>query len=457
MTVKCIVQDPHSKLIAEVVNHGEQNALVVATRDLKTYENKISFFVNPTYGVDMNQAVVFSGTPDRIYNGGDETLWTASVVSGPAARFDLVSTTHAKGGTCTVLIAANLAGATVTVNGTNITNTTLTEGVDWTKTDGDNAATATSLASAINGVTGVSSSASSNIVTVTADTGADLTTLTTSAAGADMTATQQCIDAILSTNDDTVQLAKGSDVTLSNYTTLTGWIYITAWPGEFQNVRITPWDTDTGTSVGNSVDLGDFINEGEFNVWQEFAISLETLGIANATTVDAFRITTIDTGAGNPPDYYLDNIQIEEVGSSFEYTVKPAVKTWFHVEKFRIFFADAFDSTVANGTSPGIPYDSILGVSELPIGLLYQRIAKEEIKTAITFKNTSDLLEIPGGKLSDVGCDGTNTWMALDVEFAHPLTLKAEEKAYLSLTINDDLSGLLKMRAAAVGREESRS
>jgi len=49
------------------------------------YENRVSalkFFFNPTYGLDMNQAATFSGTPDKIHNGTDNVLWTGSAISG---------------------------------------------------------------------------------------------------------------------------------------------------------------------------------------------------------------------------------------------------------------------------------------------------------------------------------------------------------------------------------------
>jgi len=46
--------------------------LAVATVPYRTFDNKLAFFSNDTYGVEMNQNAGFSdGTPDEIHNGTD--------------------------------------------------------------------------------------------------------------------------------------------------------------------------------------------------------------------------------------------------------------------------------------------------------------------------------------------------------------------------------------------------
>lgn len=68
-------------------------------------------------------------------------------------------------GTITVTANAALAGSTVTADGN-----ALVEGVDWTLTVGNNIATATSLAAAINALPTVVSSSDGNIVNISAAT-----------------------------------------------------------------------------------------------------------------------------------------------------------------------------------------------------------------------------------------------------------------------------------------------
>ena len=55
------------------------------------------FFVNDTYGADMNKNAGFTGTPVPIHNGTDNTYWTASNLSGSSFVFN--STVQAYTGT----------------------------------------------------------------------------------------------------------------------------------------------------------------------------------------------------------------------------------------------------------------------------------------------------------------------------------------------------------------------
>lgn len=82
MSVKSLIIDPKTGIQASVVDGEEENALVVAIRPLKVFENKIKFFVNPDYGYNMNIAAGFSGTPEGIHNGTDSAYWTASAIVG---------------------------------------------------------------------------------------------------------------------------------------------------------------------------------------------------------------------------------------------------------------------------------------------------------------------------------------------------------------------------------------
>lgn len=100
MPLKNHIADPSTGLIAEVVDGEEQNALVVATRPLKTYVNKTLVFSNPNYGIDMNQDASTGGTPLRVHDGEDTTLWTASSIAG--VKFNFSSTDQAQSGITSV-------------------------------------------------------------------------------------------------------------------------------------------------------------------------------------------------------------------------------------------------------------------------------------------------------------------------------------------------------------------
>lgn len=450
MGIDAYITDIATGRKAKVINGAEEdNALLVAVRDYKTYTSKTIFFTNPTYGADMNQNVTFGGTPDKIYDGGDSSLWTASTITGGAGDFLETDTTHAHGGIITVVDYSLIdVGETFTINGT-----ARAEGTDW-DAETNNDTTATNIAADITAnITGFTATASGAVVTVTAETGYDLTECTTSGEAGEMTATQQSLNASPSANGDTIQFAKGSDVTCANYTTITGWIYITGWPSENQNVELYAWDTGADEQVGVSVYLRDYIDTNLINYWQQFVISLDDLEIETSTTVDAFRLKTIDIGLGAPPDYFIDSMQIEETGSTLEYTITTEEGTWFHIQNFKVYIVDAVAGDSANDIH--LSYDKFLGVA-LNNGCLYQRIEDGVVTASANIQGIGDILQDPNSSISAIGSDDTNTFIAIEKRDETPFTLKYENNDIIRIVIRDNLSGLLKFRISVYGYEEER-
>lgn len=64
-----------------------KNGLIVATRPYNNYEFKRYPFISEEFGENMNIPLVF-GDPHRIHNGGDDTLWTGSVIAGTSPDFN---------------------------------------------------------------------------------------------------------------------------------------------------------------------------------------------------------------------------------------------------------------------------------------------------------------------------------------------------------------------------------
>ena len=54
------------------------------------------------------------------------------------------------------------------------------------------------------------------------------------------------------------------------------------------------------------------------------------------------------------------------------------------------------------------------------------------------------------------GSDGTNTWVTVNIRFTEPIILKDSDDDEMSLTINDDLSGLLVLKVGAGCKVEER-
>ncbi len=84
---------------------GEKQALIVATRPLKTFENAIKFFTNDEFGTSMNQDASFSGTPEKVHDGIDSILWTATdIVGGGRTTFSSGDFNHTGAGATSVKI-----------------------------------------------------------------------------------------------------------------------------------------------------------------------------------------------------------------------------------------------------------------------------------------------------------------------------------------------------------------
>ena len=365
MPIKSNITDPRDGKTAFVNNANglEENSLVVATRELKTYENKIKSFTNLTYGAEMNVNVSYGGTPDKIHNGVDDALWTALAISG---TWDFASATQSHAGSAS-------------------------------------------------------------------------------------------IDGTSTVDNNTANFAKGGELTLANYTAVTGWIYLTLWDDRgTKQINIYGWDADTGTQQGNALNIADYININTLNSWQKFSIALGDFGIG-AATIDSFRITTVDLGPGVAPDYYIDDLQVEETGSPAKFVIQPEKGTWMHVKSIHVMMADAYAGTLADATMPNIPYNSLLGVAALSTGITYRRRNGGVIVNSASIKQFSDLMFFSNSQVTGCGSDGTNTWVVVNITFSDSIILKSEEEDEMSLTINDDMSGLLLFRVGVGSKIEYRN
>jgi hypothetical protein len=251
------------------------------------------------------------------------------------------------------------------------------------------------------------------------------------------------IDATATTDGDIAEFDKGSTVTAANYVSLTGYIYITAWPtAGTKEVLIYCWDTAGGTQVGSSVDIGNFVSTTTLNSWQQFTIPLSSLsGTAN---FDAVRVQTVDVGPQAAPDYYLDNLQLEQSGGGgiLEYSTGPEGDDIWKINSITISMADAFIGTVADGTLPNIPYNGFFNLSTLSNGINIQSKELDTIKFNFIIKDFIDLMALPVEKIFNYGGDGTNSWYSLTLKFNTPFLLYGETNDVIKIIISDDLSGL---------------
>jgi len=254
---------------------------------------------------------------------------------------------------------------------------------------------------------------------------------------------------------DIFQLAKGSDMTMSGYTAVTMWVYVDKDYKLGDVLEFYGYDTTLTAEVGNRVDIKDYFNYLDYDVWQKITIPLTDFGgLATSTIADAFRLEIVSK-EGKAPKMYFDDIQIEETGTPVKFSVEALKGTWLHVSGFQVIIADAIASTLADATMPNLAYDQILGET-LTAGIAYKRINNDVIENSATIFSISDLMSFSNAKIAGSGSDGTNTWVAITITFGDSIVLKGEDYDELSLSVADDLTGLLKFRVGAICKEEKR-
>ena len=253
------------------------------------------------------------------------------------------------------------------------------------------------------------------------------------------------INATNTTNNNEALLST-SNTDLSNYTAVTGWIYITDWSDRGTLKEVEMEFRNSGTVTGTFINLSTYINEFDLDVWQKFTIPLTDFGAATST-VNELVIRTRDIGGGPPPDYFLDVIQLEETGTPIIYEIKPEAQYGF-IDTLGWVIANSVPSTVTNGTLLGLAYDNLLGVT-LTNGVTVQSIRNGEEKFSANIKNLGDVLQSPGQEIVSHMSDGTNTFIKMEIQFKEMLPFNKATDDSFRIIIADDLSGLLTLRFAS--------
>ena len=249
--------------------------------------------------------------------------------------------------------------------------------------------------------------------------------------------------------NDVWQFDKGSSIDLSNYIALTFHIYIDKDWDNTDNITVYGFDTGTGLTVGNTVNIKDYVDHLDFDIWQKAIIPLSDMGLSSST-IDAFRMSLQAEGAGKAPKIYLDNIQVEETGTSEEYSLLIPKDSVFHIDTLRFQIGGPLTGDFPNNLS----YNKILGLTSLANGINLKRVQRGETQFSILLRNLSDMFEA-GADMKNGISDTTNTHITLEVKLNNELFVVEGNKGdSITITINDDLSSLLKFTVFAIGRIE---
>lgn len=241
-------------------------------------------------------------------------------------------------------------------------------------------------------------------------------------------------------NGDTAQFDDAGTIDTSAYTSLTGKVDLDTYSSALNSILCQFYLA--GVAVGDPVAISDFINEGDFTE-QSFAISLSEFNLSGAT-VDEFHLTVTRSG-GTRPTIKFDDFQIEETGNTLVFATRPTKGTIYRATSLRLILADNVTGAAAQS------YNKLLGVSKLPIGIGLSVGRQGAVQFTATFREVADLQE--AGLIEvDRFDDGTNTCVTWEVVFPATLELDSRNDDFYQMTINDDLSGLLKFTAFLRGQ-----
>ena len=255
---------------------------------------------------------------------------------------------------------------------------------------------------------------------------------------------------------DVMQFLSTSGVTtlISDNTSLSMYIYVDKDWKAGDSISIHAYNTVTAQIVGNAVFLEDYFDWAVHDTWHQLRISLTDMDIAEGT-LDSFHIEII-SDEDKSPKYYIDCFGIDQGTAPIEFKIAPSKGKWLWVRTIKVTIADDIAGTLDDATMPYLSYDSLLGVSKLPIGITLKVINDGESVFGGTVKQLIDIIQFPGSEVVGYGSDGTNSWVSMTFKMTEPFLLKEEDSDCISLTVNDDLSGLLFMRWAAGCSEEDR-
>jgi len=411
---------------------ADHAGILALTRRFINTEPQTKFFTNETQGVDMNKDVSFGTTGNILHDGGS----TATVDTGSATtdiEFSLVDTgaTWGSGGDAgqvQIGMTVEETGASAyarikSVAGTALELTTI-------PSKGDTNSDIFPLGSEAYIINAVW------VGTATVGTW-------------DFSTNNEITQAAGNNNDQADIEANSLDQSLaSDFTALTGSLNLNTYSETTHNVQLQM--TLAGVPVGNAILLNDFINPGDFDA-QKFVIPIDDLVVSDQL-MNGIRITVVRSG-GAKPAFTLDDLRLEVSGTPLVYSVNVDNGDKFHISEIVFGYADTSATTIENPSMSTISFDKIGTLASLATGFVITRTQAGITLFSATVRTIGEHLS-SGARIEDIMDDGTNTFFTLRAVFPDPLILTGDPDDTLSVTINDNMSGLLQFTAAARGSIE---
>ena len=251
-------------------------------------------------------------------------------------------------------------------------------------------------------------------------------------------------DATATVNGDQGTFTRSTPIDTDNFSAISGWVQLDQFDPTKNEITIE--FELSGSPVGIPVNIGDFIDDTLIGSFQQFVIPFSQISLSG--DVDSMIVTTVRT-AGQPPDYHLDDLQLEEFGGAV-YSISPGDQEMFSFNEIGFIVEDTFDSTVSNASMENIPLDGFLGLPALTAGISLT-YSKNGAVTSFNFRELRDVFS-SGFKKDSSGGNASKTWVQCSFELGSFAQLDILEGDRLFLTITEDLSGLDTLIFTAKGR-----
>jgi hypothetical protein len=155
--------------------------------------------------------------------------------------------------------------------------------------------------------------------------------------------------------------------------------------------------------------------------------------------------------SGQPPNYYIDVIQVEEAGSVV-YSAEPDKGTRYEFDNIDLLFTATLDTRLADATMPNLTYNKLLSLTRLTNGITLRFIQAGNVQFSGAFRDYSEILFAAFQPVA-MACDGTFTILKLNASLSELARMNASDIDKIEMVISDDLSSLLQFRANVRGRE----
>lgn len=252
------------------------------------------------------------------------------------------------------------------------------------------------------------------------------------------------ISGVATVGGDVARFDAPASIDSADYEFMIGWIYITSLGtgGGTKALNVQVYNS-SDVALGNTVNIYDYVNLAQLNVWQKFEIPLSDFG-SLGNDLDRMDLLVVNT-SGQAVDFYLDDWTIESVGGR-EFFIKPTNSELTHITKLEFTIAATDATTRDNDLNPiGFGFGSAL-----TNGLKFKRNQTGYPVVDYDIMNNLQMLSFPGAKLEWLIGDGTTAAVKFSLNYPVALELNNLNNDYLSITVADNLSSNISITFTAV-------